>query len=43
MLSLLILGGREALLGRTVRRLAPPVTASMHSVAGLVQEKSDVT
>ncbi len=27
MLSLLILGGREALLGRTVRRLAPPVTS----------------
>ncbi len=43
MLSLLILGGREALLGRTVRRIAPPVTAPMHSVAGLVQEKSDVT
>jgi glycosyltransferase 2 family protein len=43
MLSLLILGGREVLLGRTVRPLAPPVTAPMRSVAGLVQEKSDVT
>jgi len=42
-LSLLILGGREALLGQTVRRLAPPVTTSMPSVAGLVREKSDVT
>ncbi len=43
MLSLLILGGREALLSRAVRRRAPPVTASMPSVAGLVREKSDVT
>ncbi len=42
-LSLLILGVREALLGRTVRQLAPPDTASMPSVPGLVREKSDVT
>ena len=43
MLSLSILGVREVLLGRNVRQLAPPVAEPVRSVAGLVQEKSDVT
>jgi hypothetical protein len=42
-LALAILGTREALLGRAVRRLEQPVTAPMRSVTGLVREKSDVT
>jgi glycosyltransferase 2 family protein len=42
-LSLLILGGREALLSRAARRLAPPVAVPMRTMAGLVREKSDVT
>jgi glycosyltransferase 2 family protein len=42
-LSLAILGTREALLGRAVRRLAQPVTAPMRTVTGLAREKSDVT
>jgi glycosyltransferase 2 family protein len=43
LLSLAILGTREALHGRAARRLAPPVTAPMPSVTGLMREKSDVT
>ncbi len=42
-LSLVILGTREALLGRAARRLAQPVAAPMSTVTGLVREKSDVT
>ena len=42
-LSLSILGVREVLLGRNVRQLTPPVAEPVRSVAGLVQEKSDVT
>jgi uncharacterized membrane protein YbhN (UPF0104 family) len=42
-LSLAILGTREALLGRAARRLAQPVTAPMRTVTGLAREKSDVT
>jgi uncharacterized membrane protein YbhN (UPF0104 family) len=42
-LSLLILGGREALLSRAARRLAPPVAAPMRTMPALVREKSDVT
>jgi glycosyltransferase 2 family protein len=42
-LSLAILGTREALLGRAVRRTAQPIAAPMRSVTGLVREKSDVT
>jgi glycosyltransferase 2 family protein len=43
LLSLAILGTREALLGRATRRLAPPLTVPMPAVRGLMQEKSDVT
>jgi glycosyltransferase 2 family protein len=42
-LSLLILGAREALLGGVVRRLTQPATAPMRTVAGLAREKSDVS
>jgi len=41
-LSLAILGTREVLLGRAVRRLARPVAAPMSTASGLVREKSDV-
>ena len=41
-LSLSILGTREFLLSRAMRRIAPPAGASMNTVAGLVREKSDV-
>ncbi len=41
-LSLVILGTREALLGRAARRLAQPVAAPMSTVTGLAREKSDV-
>jgi glycosyltransferase 2 family protein len=43
LLSLTILGTREALRSRGARRLAQPVTAPVHNVSGLVREKSDVT
>jgi hypothetical protein len=42
-ISLAILGTREALLGRGVRRLARPATAPLRSTAELAQEKSDLT
>jgi len=42
MLSLLILGVREVLLGRVVRRLAQPAEAPM-PIAELVRKKSDAT
>jgi glycosyltransferase 2 family protein len=41
-LSLAILGTREALLGRAARRLARPVATPMQAVTGLAREKSDV-
>ena len=40
-LSLLILGTRELVLGRIMRRLAQPAAAPVHNVVGMVQEKSD--
>jgi hypothetical protein len=43
MLSLVILGTREALIGRAARRLAHPVGAPMSAVTGLAREKSDAT
>jgi glycosyltransferase 2 family protein len=42
-LSLLILGTRELVLGRTTRRLAQPAAAPLHNVGRMVREKSDVT
>jgi uncharacterized membrane protein YbhN (UPF0104 family) len=42
-ISLAILGTREALLGRGVGRLARPATAPLHSTAELAREKSDLT
>jgi len=42
-LSLLILGTREILLGRSVRRLQQPAGAPIPTAAGLVREKSDAT
>jgi glycosyltransferase 2 family protein len=42
-ISLAILGAREALLGRGARRLARPATASLRGTAELVREKSDLT
>jgi len=41
-LSLMVLGAREALLGRAVRRLARSAAVPMDTVTGLVQGKSDV-
>jgi len=40
-LSLLILGMREVLIGHPARRLEPPAAEPMQSIAGLVREKSD--
>jgi len=42
-ISLAILGTREALLGRGVRQLARPATAPLRSTAELAREKSDLT
>jgi glycosyltransferase 2 family protein len=42
-ISLAILGAREALLGRGARRLGGPVGAPLRSTAELVREKSDLT
>ena len=42
-LSLSILGTRELLLSRAMRRIASPAGTSMNTVAGLVREKSDVS
>jgi glycosyltransferase 2 family protein len=42
-ISLAILGTREALLGRGARRLGSPVRAPLRSAAELVREKSDLT
>jgi len=42
-LSLLTLGTRELLLGRTTRQLAQPAAPPLHNVGRMVQEKSDVT
>jgi glycosyltransferase 2 family protein len=42
-ISLTILGAREALLGRAARRLTQPVTAPVSTVNELVREKSNVT
>jgi uncharacterized membrane protein YbhN (UPF0104 family) len=42
-ISLAILGTREALLGRGLRRLAHPATAAVRSTAELAREKSDLT
>jgi hypothetical protein len=43
MLSLVILGTREALIARAARRLVRPVAAPMNAVTGLAREKSDAT
>ena len=42
-LSLLILGTREVLLGRAARRLAGPAAPPMDRVTGLAREKPDLT
>jgi len=42
-LSLVILGTREALIGRSARRLGHPVAAPISAVTGLAREKSDAT
>ena len=42
-LSLVILGTREALIGRSVRRLGHPVAAPISAVTELAREKSDAT
>ena len=42
-LSLSILGTRELLLSRAMRRIASPAGTSMSTVAGLVREKSDIS
>ncbi len=42
-LSLSILGTRELLLSRAMRRIASPAGTSMNTVAGLAREKSDVS
>jgi uncharacterized membrane protein YbhN (UPF0104 family) len=42
-LSLVILGTREALIGRSARRLGHPVAAPIRAVTGLAREKSDAT
>jgi len=42
-LSLLILGTREALIGRSARRLGHPVAAPISAVTELAREKSDAT
>jgi len=42
-LSLVVLGTREALLGRAARRLASPGAAPMNAVTELAQEKSDAS
>jgi len=43
MLSLVILGTREALIGRSARRLGHPVAAPISAVTELAREKSDAT
>ena len=42
-LSLLILGTRELVLGRNMKRLAQPTAPPLHNVVRMAQEKSDVT
>ncbi|MGD0316221.1 MAG: UPF0104 family protein [Xanthobacteraceae bacterium] len=42
-LSLVILGTREALIGRSARRLGHPVATPISAVTGLAREKSDAT
>jgi glycosyltransferase 2 family protein len=42
-ISLAILGTREALLGRGARRLVRPATAPLRSTGELAREKSDLT
>lgn len=42
-LALSILGTRELLLSRAMRRVPSPAGTSMNTVAGLVREKSDVS
>ena len=42
-LSLAILGAREALLGRAARRLAGPAAAPIRTVTGLAREKSELS
>jgi len=43
MLSLVILGTREALIGRSARRLTRSMAAPIGTVTGLAREKSDAT
>ena len=43
MLSLVILGTREVLIGRSARRLGHPVAAPISAVTELAREKSDAT